>query len=226
MLAQGPETESVLHRINMDNHAHQTIKTKSMNRLGFKIVGKILSYFASDLEYTLDDARVFIANPDPALFRSIFNLSDIPLVKNIRNIVLLDRIRFNLKFHFSPNLMEKYLTRASRLKPLVLTPASQKSPNPDDRQTPLMFGIEDILIPGMASEKEEPDNRILIRLLCNYKIDKVKDQLVTYRKNGAASSKHHTSQGNEEGTPKIRPKEFSSASIGGFEPEAQPGQLD
>lgn len=111
LLAQGSDNESALKRINMDNHEHQTIKTKSMNRLGFRIVGKLLSYFASDLEYTLDDARVFIANPDPALFRSIFNLSDIPLVKNIRNIVLLDKIKFNLKFHFNPNLMERHLHR-------------------------------------------------------------------------------------------------------------------
>ena len=105
-----------------------------MNRLGFRIVGKLLSYFASDLEYTLDDARVFIANPDPALFRSIFNLSDIPLVKNIRNIVLLDKIKFNFKFHFNPNLMERHLHRTNRLKPVSLKSSLQNQQNSDQNR--------------------------------------------------------------------------------------------
>jgi hypothetical protein len=100
ILAQGTITCKSSSRINMDNNEMETIKKKSMNKIGLKIVSGIVGYFTRDFEYTLDDARVFIANPDPAIFRSIFNLSDIPIITNIRSAILLDKIRHNLRFYF------------------------------------------------------------------------------------------------------------------------------
>ena len=193
--AQGEANSKIEEKLRVNNNNIEVIKGKEMPSLPIKIIGRFVGYFASKLETSLDDARIFIANPDPALLRGIFNLADISSAKVIMKMVLLDKIKHNIKFHLSPDILERHLTKS--IKNSLLTPKFLKlavkeareggKAQPDD----LVLDYDDLIDPGLLGKKKSFDSsNIMVRLLCNQNISLIAKKLKSLKAVAKKGSKN------------------------------------
>lgn len=150
-----------------ERNINEDFKEKEYSKLPLKVLLKLAKYFGGNKKIAIEDARVFIANPDPAVFRNIFNLSDIRIVKTMRRIILLDKIKTNIKFYLSQEHLDD-LFEFSKIKPLMLKEKYKSGPITFSR---------DMLIPSDLAKKRSDPDTICIRLVSCLSLMSLKQRL-------------------------------------------------
>lgn len=98
----------------------EIIAKKEYTNIPVKVLFNLVTYFGSKASIAVEDARVFVANPDPAVFRNIFNLADIRVVKTLRKLILLEKVATNQKFYFNADHLDSFFEQRNHLKPITL----------------------------------------------------------------------------------------------------------